>query len=91
MSLEETDIMRHREITSKAVSAILILTLKWFKTSRTLSLLRGCSQTDSLGRIYTRRDEVSLLVTASCRLQLFAIDSQDVWTARGSHICADQE
>lgn len=27
--------MRHREITSKAVSAILILTLKWFKTSRT--------------------------------------------------------
>ena len=34
LSLEETDIMRHREITSKAVSAILILTLKWFKISR---------------------------------------------------------
>lgn len=27
--------MRHREITSKAVSAILMLTLKWFKASRT--------------------------------------------------------
>lgn len=34
MTLEDTDIMRHREITSKAVSAILILSLKWFKTSR---------------------------------------------------------
>ena len=26
--------MRHREITSKAVSAILVSLLKWFKTSR---------------------------------------------------------
>jgi hypothetical protein len=34
LRLEDTDINRHREITSKAVSAILILTLKWFKTSR---------------------------------------------------------
>jgi hypothetical protein len=34
LNLEDTDIMRHREITSKAVSAIVILTLKWFKTSR---------------------------------------------------------
>lgn len=34
LNLEETDILRHREITSKAVSAILILSLKWFKTSR---------------------------------------------------------
>jgi hypothetical protein len=33
-TLEEIDVMRHREITSKAVSAILILTLKWFKVSR---------------------------------------------------------
>lgn len=35
LSLEDIDILRHREITSKAVSAILILTLKWFKASRT--------------------------------------------------------
>ncbi len=34
LNLEDTDIMRHREITSKAVSAILITLLKWFKTSR---------------------------------------------------------
>ena len=34
LNLEEMDIMRHREITSKAVSAILILMLRWFKTSR---------------------------------------------------------
>jgi len=36
-SPEEIDINRHREITSKAVSAILILLLKWFKASRKLS------------------------------------------------------
>lgn len=34
MSLDEVDVIRHREITSKAVSAILLLTLKWFKVSR---------------------------------------------------------
>ncbi|KAG8960113.1 Factor arrest protein 11 [Tulasnella sp. 419] len=33
---EEIDVMRHREITSKAVSAILILTLKWFKVSHVM-------------------------------------------------------
>jgi len=32
-TVEDIDILRHREITSKAVSAILILTLKWFKAS----------------------------------------------------------
>lgn len=36
LSLEDTDIMRHREITSKAVSAILILLLRWFKTSHVM-------------------------------------------------------
>ncbi|KDE05127.1 hypothetical protein MVLG_04469 [Microbotryum lychnidis-dioicae p1A1 Lamole] len=36
LSLEDMDIMRHREITSKAVSAILILALKWFKTSHVM-------------------------------------------------------
>ncbi|KAM0755828.1 hypothetical protein T439DRAFT_13398 [Meredithblackwellia eburnea MCA 4105] len=35
-NLEDTDILRHREITSKAVSAILILSLKWFKTSHVM-------------------------------------------------------
>ena len=34
MHLDEIDVIRHREITSKAVSAILILMLKWFKVSR---------------------------------------------------------
>ncbi|EGU13198.1 hypothetical protein RTG_00359 [Rhodotorula toruloides ATCC 204091] len=36
LSLEDIDILRHREITSKAVSAILILTLKWFKASHVM-------------------------------------------------------
>lgn len=33
-TLDEVDVTRHREITSKAVSAILLLILKWFKVSR---------------------------------------------------------
>ncbi|RSH81541.1 Factor arrest protein 11 [Saitozyma podzolica] len=33
---EEVDIARHREITSKAVSAIIILMMKWFKASHVL-------------------------------------------------------
>ena len=33
-TLDEIDVTRHREITSKAVSAILLLVLKWFKVSR---------------------------------------------------------
>jgi hypothetical protein len=37
LSLEDTDVMRHREITSKSVSAILILMLQWLKTSRACS------------------------------------------------------
>ncbi|KAI5478586.1 hypothetical protein MNV49_004845 [Pseudohyphozyma bogoriensis] len=36
LGLEDTDILRHREITSKAVSAILILSLKWFKVSHVM-------------------------------------------------------
>ncbi|TFK55880.1 hypothetical protein OE88DRAFT_1652388 [Heliocybe sulcata] len=35
-SFEETDVLRHREITSKAVSAILLLTMKWFKVSHVM-------------------------------------------------------
>lgn len=33
-NLEEVDVLRHREITTKVVSAILLLTMKWFKVSR---------------------------------------------------------
>ena len=37
-SVEEIDVMRHREITSKAVSAILLLILKHLKLSRILQI-----------------------------------------------------
>lgn len=37
-TLDDIDVTRHREITSKAVSAILLLVLKWFKVSRALPL-----------------------------------------------------
>ncbi|KAH6915434.1 hypothetical protein BKA70DRAFT_1420367 [Coprinopsis sp. MPI-PUGE-AT-0042] len=36
LSLDEIDVIRHREITSKAVSAILLLVLKWFKVSHVM-------------------------------------------------------
>lgn len=35
-TVEDIDILRHREITTKAISAILLLMLKWFKTSHAL-------------------------------------------------------
>jgi len=35
-TLDDLDVTRHREITSKAVSAILLLTLKWFKVSHAM-------------------------------------------------------
>jgi len=38
-SIDEIDVIRHREITSKAVSAIILLTLKWFKVSRRFAKL----------------------------------------------------
>lgn len=36
LSLDEIDVARHREITSKAVSAIILLLLKWFKVSHVM-------------------------------------------------------
>ncbi|KDR83412.1 hypothetical protein GALMADRAFT_235517 [Galerina marginata CBS 339.88] len=35
-TLDDIDVTRHREITSKAVSAILLLVLKWFKVSHVM-------------------------------------------------------
>ncbi|KAF9263661.1 N1221-domain-containing protein [Marasmius fiardii PR-910] len=35
-TVEETDVTRHREITSKAVSAILLVVLRWFKVSHVM-------------------------------------------------------
>ncbi|KAA1466295.1 hypothetical protein DENSPDRAFT_831103 [Dentipellis sp. KUC8613] len=35
-TLDEIDVTRHREITMKAVSAVLLLTLKWFKVSHVM-------------------------------------------------------
>lgn len=33
-SMEDLDVARHREVITKAVSAMLLLTLKWLKVSR---------------------------------------------------------
>lgn len=47
-SREEIDVARHREITSKAVSAILLLVLKWFKASRKSRFYSGRLKPDIL-------------------------------------------
>lgn len=49
-SIDEIDVIRHREITSKAVSAIILLTLKWFKVSR------GCFNLDQPAQPELRLD-----------------------------------
>ena len=38
LPIEEIEAMRSREITAKAVSGILLLLLKWFKVSRTITI-----------------------------------------------------
>jgi hypothetical protein len=47
-TLDEIDVTRHREITSKAVSAILLLILKWFKVSRRCLIIHNQLLTSSM-------------------------------------------
>lgn len=61
---EEIDIARHREITSKAVSAILVLLLKWFKTSRKLMVPRCKLMKDAMKGHYFAQ----LLFDSNCLL-----------------------
>jgi hypothetical protein len=62
---EDVDIARHREITSKAVSAILLLLLKWFKASHTLKF----------------HHFTSLLLDSNCLVLVLKIfGMQEVWT-----------
>lgn len=75
---EEIDVARHREITSKAVSAILVLVLKWFKASRK-------SEHRLIPRILLTRvryTQISLCRPAPLRFELPAPCAQDVWTFR---------
>jgi len=78
-SLDEIDVIRHREITSKAVSAIILLTLKWFKVSRRFSDLGRSTRSECRPRCY----EVSSSRAASLRYKLFVTHPQDVWPAGG--------
>ncbi|POW09292.1 hypothetical protein PSHT_09209 [Puccinia striiformis] len=61
-TIEDIDILRHREITSKAVSAILILTLKWF-ASRLSQSCRRLALTDFYFGNF-KHHEISLLGSA---------------------------
>lgn len=40
-TMEEMDLVRHREITNEAISAIILLLLKWFKVSRKFKFVTG--------------------------------------------------
>lgn len=76
---------RHREITSKAVSAILLLLLKWFKASRMLvDAIPGVKLT-----LCFRYHQVSALGDPSDRFELPAVDPEDVWLPRSAEYSAD--
>lgn len=79
-SIDEIDVIRHREITSKAVSAIILLTLKWFKVSRRFTDLGRSVWSD---KCHPRCYEVSPPRTASLRYKLFVAHPQDVRSAGG--------
>ncbi len=68
MSPEEIDVMRHREITSKAVSAILILALKWFKVSREFLIVRLRVRPDHLSDVMKFHHLGQLLLDSNCLL-----------------------
>jgi hypothetical protein len=78
-TLDEIDVTRHREITTKAVSAILLLTLKWFKVSRRFShsISRSHDLTSCL-----RCHEISSSWSTIARYELSATRYEDVWDAR---------
>ena len=75
LSIEETDIVRHREITSKAVSAIIILTLRWLKTSRKYTaIVRSDSELKSFGTdIMKFHYFAQLLVDSNCLLLILKL------------------
>jgi len=73
-TLDEIDVIRHREITSKAVSAILLLVLKWFKVSR-MCIDRYTFVKFANDHKYARCDEVPPSWPAFARYQLFTPNS----------------
>jgi hypothetical protein len=74
MSVEEVDVCRHREITSKAVSAILLLLLKWFKVSRECPGIRGADLRVFAHAVFKYEDILkfqhlsTLLIDSNCLL-----------------------
>ena len=77
---DEIDMIRHREIMTKSVSAILLLTLRWFKASRkfesTVTYLYFAQCTAPW-----RCDEVPLPGTIAVRIERLIADSQNVHAA----------
>jgi Domain of unknown function (DUF3402) len=77
-TLDEIDVTRHREITTKAVSAILLLTLKWFKVSR-----RFVYSIEGVHRLNDFRcHEVSSSRPTVAGYELSPTRHEDVWNAR---------
>jgi hypothetical protein len=68
MPIEEIEAVRSREITAKAVSAILLIILKWFKVSRNYLGLMFLFPTN-----VSRYLKVRILYSASPRFQLSSI------------------
>lgn len=82
---------RHREITAKAVSAIIMLTLKWFKVSRQYPSFEVTLGVDTKSARRTRCDEVPSLGPATVGLKLPLVDLENVWSTRSlDHRCCAQ-
>lgn len=81
-TLDEIDVTRHREITSKAVSAILLLILKWFKVSREWFMVSSC-----IFLFSPRCYEISPFGPTAVGHQLLTVDFKNVWTSRSISFC----
>jgi hypothetical protein len=82
MPIEEIEAVRSREITAKAVSAILLVVLKWFKVSRRSSLPNLLLETD-----VSRYLKVRVLYSAAPRLKLSSAGSETLCTPGNRQSC----
>lgn len=75
---EELDAIRHREITSSAISGCLLLMLKWFKRSRMFSAICRFGQT--FANIIPRHIKIRIHDTVTARFKLSSSYIENVHT-----------
>ena len=76
-TLEDLNLVRLREITSKAVAGIIFMLLKWFKLSR-----KSSSSTIVVDADCSRHTQVRVPNSAASGLQLHALSAEILCTSR---------